>query len=226
MNNPQQPYSPTQFQQPQPKSNKKLWIILGIVIGVPVILMGGCAACVALLSLSAANNPNLANRNSPPTSSSTSNTSSSQPATPVRPEIDGMPVYKTGENVNVGYMQYEVYDAWYTNRLSTNQFLDQPPDATYLFVDLGVANVDKEERTVPQFKLIDENKAEYGTSDKAWAAEGSIGLLQNLNPSVAKRAYVIFDVPIGRNYKLKVSGGYWSSDDALIELSPSAKKKK
>ncbi len=71
-----------------------------------------------------------------------------------------MPVYKTGENVNVGYMQYEVYDAWYTDRLSTNQFLDQPPDATYLFVDLGVANVDKEERTVPQFKLIDDNTSD------------------------------------------------------------------
>ena len=136
-----------------------------------------------------------------------------------------MPVYKTGETVNVGYMQYQVYGAWYTNRLSGNQYLNQPPDATYLFVDLGVANTDKEERTVPPFKLIDENKAEYGTSDKAWAAEGSIGLLQNLNPSVAKRAYVIFDVPAGRNYKLKVSGGYWSSDDALIELSPSTKKK-
>jgi len=225
MNNPQQPYPPTGFQQPQPKSNKKLWIILGIIIGVPVILMGGCAACVALLGLSAANNPNLANRNSPPASSSTSNPSSSQPAAPARPEIDGMPVFKTGESVNVGYMQYKVYDSWYTNRLSGNQFLNQPPDATYLFVDLGVANTDKEERTVPPFKLIDENKAEYGTSDKAWAAEGSIGLLQNLNPSVAKRAYVIFDVPTGRTYKLKASGGYWSSDDALIELSPSTKKK-
>lgn len=222
-----QPYPQT---PPPAKSNKKLWIILGIVIGVPTILMGGCVACVALLGLSGMNNANLATSNARPAtstnaSSAATNTSPSQPAAPSRAEIDGMPVYKTGETLSVGYMQYKVYDSWYTNRLSGNQYLNQSPDATYLFVDLGVANTDKEERTVPPFKLIDENKAEYGTSDKAWAAEGSIGLLQNLNPNVGKRAYVIFDVPTGRSYKLKVSGGYWSSDNALIELTPTTKKK-
>ena len=78
MNNPQQPYPQGNVQQvpPPAKSNKKLWIILGIVIGVPVILMGGCAACVALLGLSAANNPNLANRNATPASTSTPQVSS------------------------------------------------------------------------------------------------------------------------------------------------------
>lgn len=97
-----------------------------------------------------------------------------------------MKVYRTGETVNVGYMQYEVVGSWYSNRLSSNEYLDEAPDASYLFVDLVVANRDKEQRTVPPFKLIDASNSEYGTSDKAWAAEGSIGLLQNLNPSVSK----------------------------------------
>src|SRR4051812_48223403 len=108
MNNPQQPYPPNNFQQPQPQNNKWLWIILGIVIGVPVIAMGGCAACVAIIGLSAKNNPSVATRSAPPASSSSSTgssaTASPQPAASTRPEIDGMPVFKTGETVNVGYM--------------------------------------------------------------------------------------------------------------------------
>lgn len=128
------------------------------------------------------------------------------------------------EQFVVGYMRYEVHGCWYSKRLSNNQFLNQAPDATYLFVDLSVWNEDKKERTVPPFKLLDEENAEYGTSDKAWAVENSIGLLQNLNPGVGKRAYVIFDVPPAHKYRLKVSGGYWSTQDALVELNPRAKK--
>lgn len=42
--------SPANFQQPQPKSNKVMWIILVTVIGVTVIMMGSCAAGVAYLA--------------------------------------------------------------------------------------------------------------------------------------------------------------------------------
>ena len=50
MSDPNQPYPPTDIPQPQQrKSNKKLWIILSIVIGVFVIGLGGCVACVAIV---------------------------------------------------------------------------------------------------------------------------------------------------------------------------------
>lgn len=143
-----------------------------------------------------------------------------------RPKENGVPLYKPEEEVAVGVFGYKVFGSWYTNRLSNNQFLNEPPDAKYLFVDLGVVNGAKESYTVPPFSLIDTTGAEYETSSKAWAAEGSIGLLDSLNPGVGKRAYVIFDVPEGRQYRLKVSGGYWSGDSALIELAPESKKPK
>jgi hypothetical protein len=224
MSYPQAPYQQPVLQPTPPptKSNKVLWIILGLVIGIPTILLGGCVACVALLSVTS--NSNLANGNRTG-GANNSSTSSGSTSAAGRAEIDGMKIYQTGEAANVGYMQYTVLSSWYSTRLSSNEYLDEPPDATYLFVDLAVANLDKEQRTIPPFKLIDANKAEYGTSDRAWAAEGSIGLLTSLNPSVSKRAYVIFDVPQGRTYKLKISGGYWSSEDALIELSPITKRK-
>ena len=134
--------------------------------------------------------------------------------------------HTTGENVKIGYMEYKVFDSWFTNQLSDKGYLNTPPDAQYLFVDLQMQNDDKEQRTIPEFKLIDENNAEYGTSDKAWGAEGSVGVLQDLNPGVSKRGLVIFDVPANHTYKLKVSGGYWSAENTVISLSPSTKKKK
>jgi len=133
--------------------------------------------------------------------------------------------HATGENVKVGYMEYKVYDSWFTNQLSDKGYPNTPPDAQYLFVDLQMQNDDKEQRTIPDFKLKDENNAEYGTSDKAWALEGSVGLLQDLNPGVSKRGFVIFDVPQNHKYKLKVSDGYWSTDETTIDLSPGTKKK-
>jgi hypothetical protein len=49
---------------------------------------------------------------------------------------------------------------------------------------------------------------------------GTIGPLESLNPDVSKKGAIVFDVPMTHKYMLKVSGGYWSTDNALIELSP------
>jgi hypothetical protein len=126
--------------------------------------------------------------------------------------------YKIGETAHVGYMSYAVWKAFYRNQLSDNPYINQPPDAAYLFVDITVRNDDKEARTIAPFKLIDENGAEYETSSNAWSVDGSIGILDSLNPGVEKRGYIVFDVPRGKHYKLEVSGGYWSSDKALVDL--------
>jgi hypothetical protein len=134
--------------------------------------------------------------------------------------------YATGENVEVGYMEYKVFDSWFTNQLSDKPYQNTAPDAKFLFVDVQMQNDDKEQRTVPEFKLVDENNAEYGTTDKALGLEGTVGLFQDLNPGVAKRGLVVFDVPVNHKYKLKASGGYWSTDAAVIDLAPSTKKKK
>jgi hypothetical protein len=83
---------------------------------------------------------------------------------------------------------------------------------------LSVRNDDKKPRNIPPFKLIDNRGAEYQTSSKAWGVEDNIGVIESLNPSVTKNGLIVFDVPKSRSYKLKVSGGYWSKEDALIEI--------
>lgn len=132
-------------------------------------------------------------------------------------------IYKEGDDVSIGYTSYSVSQSIWSNHLSDNEFLDQKPDAMFLLVELTVKNNDKKPRSIPPFKLIDENGAEYETSSKSFAMKGSIDVLDSLNPSVQKQGYIVFDIPINHQYKLKVSGGYWSSEDTFIELSPKSK---
>jgi hypothetical protein len=138
---------------------------------------------------------------------------------PSRPSAAQSRSFGMNSQVDVGYMRYIVHEAKFVTELSNNQFIKDSPNANFLVVDLWVQNTDREERTIPPFKLIDETGAEYGTSDKSWAMDNAIGLLEALNPSVSKRGLILFDVPSGHSYKLKVSGGYWSNSDAVIDLT-------
>jgi len=133
-------------------------------------------------------------------------------------------VYVHGETVGVGYTGYCVWRCWWSESLSSNEFMNQKPNAKYLFVELSVINGDKKARMIPPFFLEDENGAEYQTSANGWAVEGSIGSLESLNPSVQKAGTIVFDVPENHIYKLKLSGGYWSGDIAYVKLEPATSK--
>jgi hypothetical protein len=84
-------------------------------------------------------------------------------------------------------------------------------------VDLAIRNNDKSASTLPPMKLLDVAGREYDESSKGIFVERSFGMLKSLNPGVSSRGYVVFDVPPGK-YVLKLSGGYTSGENALVEL--------
>lgn len=133
-------------------------------------------------------------------------------------------IFKMEEGFRVGYTSYYIWDAYWSDNLSKNRYLNDRPNASFLFITLSVRNEDTKPRTIPPFKLIDENHAEYETSSKAWAVPGALGIIENLNPNVSKGGIIVFDVPKQHLYQLKVSGGYWSKDDAYVNLVPGVKK--
>lgn len=144
-------------------------------------------------------------------------TTSPSPSAKEAPEIK---TYDEGEAISIGYTFYEVRRSWWSSKLSDNRYLNRKPDASFLFVELAVRNEDAKPRSIPSFKLIDYGGAEYKTSSHAWAVEGSIGILESLNPGVEKRGFIVFDVPDNIRYRLKLSGGYWSKEEALVDLDP------
>lgn len=139
------------------------------------------------------------------------------------PEQKPTPVYMKGDRFIVGYTQYSVLDAKWTYHLSDNPYLDQAPDAMFLVVELTVTNRDKKARTIPSFKLIDEKGSEYDTSSKGVLLDKCIGALDSLNPDVSKQGFIVFDVPQNHDYMLLLSGGFWSTDKALVDLSLTGK---
>jgi len=68
-------------------------------------------------------------------------------------------VYQIGNRISVGTMSYAVLNAKWTARLTDNQLMDSPPDAAFLILELQVTNIDLKPRTIPPFKLVDENGA-------------------------------------------------------------------
>lgn len=133
-------------------------------------------------------------------------------------------VFSETDTISVGYTVYYVSKSWWASELIFGYRYADPPDAKFLFVELIVKNKDKKERTIPPFKLVDENGYEYGSENVSHIYPGAISPLDNLNPGVAKRGVVIFDVPENRKYKLKVAGGYWTNACAFIQLKPEPEK--
>jgi hypothetical protein len=172
--------------------------------GLKAVIIIVCIFGGTFLSINTATKHKASNQSKPTTKTS------KQPAT--------IRTYNMGETVNIGYTSYRVNNAWWSDKLSDNQFIDKKADASWLFISLSVRNDDKKPRTIPPFKLIDSSGAQYQTSSKAWAVDGHIGALESLNPDVTKNGLIIFDVPQSRKYRLKISGGYWSKEDALIRI--------
>ncbi len=127
-------------------------------------------------------------------------------------------LYKLGDTVSIGYTSYTVLKSDWHDSLSNNKYLDAKPDADFLFIEIVISNDDKKPRSIPPLKLIDQNGSEYEISSKSWLAKDSIGILTSLNPGVSKRGIIVFDIPSDNGYNLKVSGGYWSNETALIEV--------
>ena len=129
-------------------------------------------------------------------------------------------IYKEGDTVEIGYTTYVVWESYWTDRLTDNAFLNSGPDARYLVIEISVRNDDTQSRSIPPFKLTDTAGREYSTTADAFMMPDHIGILSSLNPDVQKDGLIAFDCPAGREYKLKVSGGYWTSKNALIQLKP------
>jgi hypothetical protein len=199
-----------EIKDPSKAKTGKPMAISGIAMGIMGLLFAISAMIVSPPSSEQTTDSPEPVRPSPTTVASTSETSTTAPKKPT--------ALKMGEPFKIGYTSYAVWRAWWSNQLSDNQFLNQPPDASYLFIDLTIRNDDNKARTIPPFKLIDENGAEYETSSRAFAIDGGIGPLTSLNPGVKKQGVIVFDVPRERKYKLKVSGGFWSGEHALVEI--------
>ena len=128
-----------------------------------------------------------------------------------------------GETLHVGYTSYCAWDSHWSQTLSANQFLNKRANASWLFVNITIRNNDKKARMVPPITLVDEEGREYQSSTEGTMIENSIGVLESLNPDVSVQGFVVFDVPKGRNYKLVLSGGYWSDGTGHIRLEPTEK---
>ena len=93
------------------------------------------------------------------------------------------------------------------------------PDAEFAVIYLMMRNDDDGASTLPPLTLLDSDAKEYKPSPKAVLQRDALNLgMLELDAKASISGSVIVDVPHGRPYYLKVSGGYWSANDALIDI--------
>lgn len=175
---------------------------------------GGCCGCGCLLMIIFFFLPVLL----PKTNFDQKNTTTTQ-KTVSKQTVKKEKTVKISETVSVGYWSYCVWSKEWTSKFSDNEFINQAPNYTYLKINITVRNNARDASTLPPIKLVDENGNEYDESSKTALAENAFNVLEKINPTLQKQGYIYFDVPTNRNYKLKVSGGFWSSESAYIELN-------
>jgi hypothetical protein len=138
--------------------------------------------------------------------------------TPAGDVAPAPPKYAIGQQFSVGYWTYRCNGANWQPFIGSGFGSVERPDAAFLVLDLTVRNDDRTSSTLPPLKLVDPQGREFDESSKGIFLEGSFGALKQLNPGVSSRGLVVFDVPHGE-YMLKVSGGFESGKDALVDLS-------
>jgi hypothetical protein len=131
------------------------------------------------------------------------------------PTPKSIPRYSLEQPFSVGYWNYVVHSAAWKSSIYELGEMKAPDSGTFLVVDASVCNSDRTESTRPQFKLVDAQGREF--SEYIMWEGGALNTLQMLNPSVCKRGLIFFDAPAA-NYNLVMSGGYESTDLAIVYL--------
>jgi len=135
-----------------------------------------------------------------------------------KPEMAKETIHKIGDEVTVGYMSYKVTGIEWKHSVGPESF-GAKADARYLLVKITVKNNDTKARQVEDLKIYDENGSEYeSSSDSIYLGDKNF-FLQSLNPSVKKSGILLYDVPPNHHYKLKATGGYFSSEEVEVQLN-------
>lgn len=127
--------------------------------------------------------------------------------------------YQCYEAIDVGYMEYEVRDVKWQNYIG-DKYINQKANSKYLLINISAKNKDSQSRLVPSFTLVNSNGNTYESSDDSIYLGDKAFILESLNPNVTKNGWLVFDVPEDDNYKLVISGGFFSADEARVVLFP------
>lgn len=122
--------------------------------------------------------------------------------------------YKIGDWVKAGKLSFKVNSIKNTNQIG-DEFLNVKAKGVFLVINMTVKNNDKTSRTIDSnmFKLTSKGST-FETNSEAEAYSNNDGefLLDALNPGLAVKGNIVFDVPKNlSNVKLQVDSGLWLS---------------
>lgn len=128
-------------------------------------------------------------------------------------------VYAIGDRVTTGEMAYIVTGMKTATSVGSADF-GAKPDGIFMIIDMKIENLGKESKTIDSsyMKLIDSQGREFDTDNEAWAYLENNIFLKQVQPGLPTSGQVVFDVPKGETFSLRVSGSFWGGDEQLIAV--------
>jgi hypothetical protein len=127
--------------------------------------------------------------------------------------------HQMGESFSIGYWTYRCDTARWSSFLGNGSSEMGHPDAAFAVIHLTVRNDDESSSIFPPARIVGADAHEYEPSPKAILQKDALDLVDQLAGGASANGFVVFDVPQGSAYCLKVSGGMVSSKEALIDLA-------
>lgn len=146
--------------------------------------------------------------------------SGSEPMPSAPTVIQTLAHHQVGEAFSVGYWTYLCSTTRWSELVGNGRSRMGRPDAAFAVVHLMMRNDDDSASLIPPLRLVDLGGREYEPSPKAVLQRDALDLSAQLHAKGSADGSVIFDVPRGGIYFLRVSGGMMSSKGALIDLAP------
>jgi hypothetical protein len=143
----------------------------------------------------------------------------SEPAPPTSTASHTLAHHKIGETFSLGYWTYRCDSTGWSSLLGNGSSEMGRPDGAFAVIYLMMQNDDQSSSIIPPLRLVDSDGKEYEPTPKAVLQKDALDLVNQLDAHALASGSVIFDVPPGRRYFLKVSGGLMSSEEGLIDLT-------
>ncbi len=121
-------------------------------------------------------------------------------------KVDVETVAKKSPAKKSSYMSCKRIRSFWSMRINKKYFFNIKPNAKFLFVEVFVTNTGNKAGNIPKFILVDEDGAEYEMFSCTARIENPLSFLDQLNPSTSKQGMLVFDVPVGKVYRLKTEG--------------------
>jgi len=132
--------------------------------------------------------------------------------------------YKFNERFEHGDFAYTFHNVATKSEIGEHifgEFIGEYANGKFLVFDVTVENIAKETKNFwdDTIQLVDDQDRVFDTDDSAWVFldDNEAFAYEQMQPNLAKRGKIVFDIPEGVNWKVRIAKNSFSSNYVYVE---------